>query len=70
MGGFDEGISQTYQLNNPNNGVYVFVLSGEVVINGQILSTRDGLGIWDTQSFTMDATVASRVLVMEVPLFM
>jgi len=70
MGGFDEGVSQTYQLNNPNNGVYVFVLSGEVVINGQILSTRDGLGIWDTQSFTMDATVASRVLVMEVPLFM
>jgi redox-sensitive bicupin YhaK (pirin superfamily) len=69
MGGFDEGISQTYQLHNPNNGVYVFVLSGEVVINGQVLSTRDGLGIWDIQSFTMDAIVASRVLVMEVPLF-
>jgi len=70
MGDFDEGISQTYQLNDPNNGVYVFVLSGEVVIHGQVLSTRDGLCIWDTQSFTMDATVASRVLVMEVPLFM
>ena len=70
MGGFDEGISQTYQLHNPNNGVYVFVLSGEVVIDGQILSARDGLCIWDTQSFTMDATVASCVLVMEVPLFM
>ena len=69
MGDFDEGISQTYQLNNPNNGVYVFVLSGKVVINGQVLSTRDGLGIWDIQSFTMDAIVASRVLVMEVPLF-
>ncbi|MFK3917004.1 pirin family protein [Psychrobacter sp. NPDC078501] len=70
MGDFDEGISQTYQLNDPNNGVYVFVLSGEVVIDGQVLSTRDGIGMWDIQSFTMDATVASRVLVMEVPLFM
>ncbi|KRG32975.1 pirin family protein [Psychrobacter sp. P11G3] len=70
MGDFDEGISQTYQLNNPNNGVYVFVLSGEVVIDGNTLVSRDGLGIWDTQSFTMDATVTSRVLVMEVPLFM
>jgi len=70
MGGFDEGVSQTYQLNNPNNGVYVFVLSGEVVINDKVLSTRDGLCIWDIQSFMMDATVASRVLVMEVPLFM
>jgi len=69
MGSFDEGVSQTYQLNNPNNGVYVFVLSGEVVIDDNTLVSRDGLGIWDTQSFTMDATVASRVLVMEVPLF-
>ena len=70
MGGFDEGISQTYQLHNPNNGVYMFVLSGKVVIVDNTLVSRDGLGIWDTQSFTMDATVASRVLVMEVPLFM
>ena len=70
MGDFDEGISQTYQLNDSNNGVYVFVISGEVVIDGNTLVSRDGLGIWDTQSFTMDATVASRVLVMEVPLFM
>lgn len=70
MGDFDEGVSQTYQLNDPNNGVYVFVISGKVVIDGNTLVSRDGLGIWDTQSFTMDATVASRVLVMEVPLFM
>ena len=70
MGDFDEGISRTYQLNDSNNGVYVFVISGEVVINDKVLSTRDGLGIWDIQRFMMDATLASRVLVMEVPLFM
>jgi len=69
MGDFDEGISKTYQLNNPNNGVYVFVISGEVVINDKVLSTRDGLGIWDIQSFTMDVDSPARVLVMEVPLF-
>ncbi|MGP9556089.1 pirin family protein [Psychrobacter sp. AOP7-A1-24] len=69
MGDFDEGISEAYQLNNPNNGVYVFVISGEVVINDKVLSTRDGLGIWDIQSFTMDVYSPTRVLVMEVPLF-
>ena len=70
MGGFDEGISQTYQLNNPNNGVYVFVLSGEVVINGNTLVSRDGLGIWDTASFNIDVKETAKVLVMEVPLFL
>ena len=70
MGDFDEGISQTYQLNNPNNGVYVFVLSGEVVIDGNTLASRDGLGIWDTASFDIDVKEAAKVLVMEVPLFM
>ena len=70
MGDFDEGISQTYQLNDSNNGVYVFVISGEVVIESNILSTRDGLGIWDTKSFTMNVEAAARVLVMDVPLFM
>ncbi|MBH0006379.1 pirin family protein [Psychrobacter sp. SWN149] len=69
MGDFDEGISQTYQLNDSNNGVYVFVISGEVVIESNTLSTRDGLGIWDTKSFTMNVEAATRVLVMEVPLF-
>ena len=70
MGDFDEGISQTYQLNNPNNGVYVFVLSGEVVIDGNTLVSRDGLGIWDTASFDIDVKENAKVLVMEVPLFL
>ena len=70
MGHFDKGISQTYQLNNPSNGVYILVISGEVVIESNTLSTRDGLGIWDTKSFTMNVEAATRVLVMEVPLFM
>ncbi|WP_420229539.1 pirin family protein [Psychrobacter sp. ER1] len=70
MGGFDEGVSQTYQLNNPNNGVYVFVISGKVVINGNTLVSRDGLGIWDTASFDINVKETAKVLVMEVPLFM
>ncbi|MEZ7501833.1 pirin family protein [Psychrobacter sp. Arc29] len=68
MGEFDEGVTQTYQLNNPNNGVYIFVISGKVVVNGNILATRDGLGVWDTKHFTMEAKEAAKVLLMEVPL--
>ncbi|WP_367106281.1 pirin family protein [uncultured Psychrobacter sp.] len=67
MGDFDKGVTQTYQLNDPNNGVYVFVISGKVTINGKTLDTRDGLGIVDTKNFTMDVEEDTRVLVMEVP---
>lgn len=68
MGEFDEGVTQTYQLNNPNNGVYIFVISGKVVVNGNILATRDGLGVWDTKHFIMEVKEAAKVLLMEVPL--
>ncbi|MCG3843121.1 MAG: pirin family protein [Pseudomonadales bacterium] len=70
MGEFDEGVTQTYQLNNPNNGVYIFVIAGTVVIDGNILFTRDGLGVWDTKHFTMEVKEAAKVLLMEVPLSM
>ena len=68
MGDFDKGITQTYELKNPNNGVYIFVISGKVVVNGNTLDTRDGLGVWDTKSFTMDVEEDTKVLLMEVPM--
>ena len=68
MGDFDQGVTQTYQLKDPNNGVYVFVISGKVVVNGNTLDTRDGLGVWDTKNFTMDVIDDAKVLLMEVPM--
>ena len=68
MGDFDKGVTETYQLKNPNNGVYIFVISGKVVINGNTLDTRDGLGVWDTKNFTMDVLDGAKVLLMEVPI--
>lgn len=68
MGDFDKGVTQSYQLKNANNGVYIFVISGKVVVNGNTLATRDGLGVWDTKSFSMDVIDDARVLLMEVPM--
>ena len=68
MGDFDKGVTHTYQLKDPNNGVYVFVISGKVVVNGNTLDTRDGLGVWDTKNFTMDVEEDAKVLLMEVPM--
>ena len=69
MGYLDKGVTQTYDLKDVNNVVYVLVLEGKVTINGNVLDTRDGLGISDVRSFTMDVTEDARVLLMEVPMY-
>ena len=61
-------MTETYQLKDPSNGVYIFVISGKIVVNGNILDTRDGLGVCDTKNFTMDVEEDARVLLMEVPM--
>jgi redox-sensitive bicupin YhaK (pirin superfamily) len=68
MGDFDKGVTQTYQLKDLNNGVYIFIISGKVVVSGNNLDTRDGLGVWDTKNFTMDVEENAKVLLMEVPM--
>jgi quercetin 2,3-dioxygenase len=68
IGSFDEGQQLTYQLKTKDNGVYVFVINGIINVNGQQLATRDGLGIWDADSFDITFTTAAEVLLMEVPM--
>src|SRR6185369_6246189 len=50
LGKFDQGQSVTYELKKKGNGVYVFVLSGEVTVEGTDLHKRDGFGVWDTDT--------------------
>ena len=68
LGNFDKGVTADYQLKAKGNGVYVFVLSGSIKIGDQILNTRDGFGIWDTDKFSIEATEDAEFLLMEVPM--
>lgn len=65
---FDAGFAAEYQVKRPGNGVYVFVLEGDVTIGGQPLHRRDGFGIWETESFRVEATSNARLLLMDVPM--
>ncbi|MEO1257152.1 MAG: pirin family protein [Bacteroidota bacterium] len=67
-GDFEAGATTTYELNKGGNGVYVFVLEGEVSIGDQQLSKRDGYGMWELDSFEMTASTNAKVLLMEVPM--
>jgi quercetin 2,3-dioxygenase len=64
----DEGVEKTYEIKKSGNGVYVFVIEGEVSIDKQLLSRRDGFGISETESFTIKASKDAEVLLMDLPM--
>jgi redox-sensitive bicupin YhaK (pirin superfamily) len=68
LGKFDQGKGDTYTIKKEGNGVYIFLLSGSMTVNGTKLSRRDGLGVWDLESFDLLADEDSEVLLMEVPM--
>ncbi len=68
LGNFTKGSTDEYKIQKEGNGVYAFILEGEVEIGGETLSKRDGMGIWDTDSIDVKATEDARVLLIEVPM--
>ncbi|MEI6748709.1 MAG: pirin family protein [Bacteroidota bacterium] len=68
LGKFDKGINKEYKLKSKGNGVYAFILSGNVSISGQQLEARDGFGIWDADSISVTAESDAEFLLMEVPM--
>lgn len=68
IGNFDKEITTSYTLNKSDNGIYFFVLEGEIEVEGQKLSKRDGFGIWNTDKVHVKSLTNSRVLLMEVPM--
>jgi len=68
LGQFDKGFSTDYTLKAKDNGVYAFVVSGNVTINSQELKSRDGFGIWDVDKLSVRADSDAELLLMEVPM--
>jgi quercetin 2,3-dioxygenase len=68
MGNFEKGKSIRYTLNDSKNGVYAFIIEGSATINGQNLTDRDGLGIWDATHLDIKANSQTKILLMEVPM--
>lgn len=68
LGSFEKGCQANYQIKDPQNGIYLFVLDGEVTVGDQKLEMRDGYGIWNVEGFELTSETDSRVLVMEVPM--
>ncbi len=68
LGDVEAGKSIQYTNTFAGNGVYLFVIEGEVTVNGQKLMRRDALEISDADTFTIEAATAAQLLAVEVPL--
>jgi redox-sensitive bicupin YhaK (pirin superfamily) len=65
---FDKSATTNYHLKKKGNGVYAFVLSGNININGQDLETRDGFGIWNTDELEINISDSASFLLIEIPM--
>lgn len=65
---FTKNETINYELKNKNNGVYVFIINGEINIESQVLGKRDAIGVWETSSFSISAKPNTRVLCIEIPM--
>jgi len=68
MGKFDSGTEVSYTLNKKDNGVYLFVLSGDLTVEGNLLNTRDAIGMTDFETLDIKANTDAEFLLMEVPM--
>lgn len=69
LGKFDKDFTAEYEIKKNGNGVYAFVIRGAVKIEGELLNERDGLGIWETDSLSIQSVQeGTEILLMEVPM--
>jgi quercetin 2,3-dioxygenase len=60
--------STNYKVHTKGNGVYLFLIDGEISVAGEALSKRDGIGIYETDEFSITAIKDSQILLIEIPM--
>ena len=70
LGRLDKESAHNYEIKKSTNGVYVFVIEGEIKIEGQVIKNRDAMGVWDTSSFDIEVVEDAYILLVDVPMEM
>ncbi|RDI13117.1 pirin family protein [Flavobacterium sp. AG291] len=69
LGKFDKDFTTDYKLKKSGNGIYAFVIKGDINIGNIQLNERDALGIWNTSEISIIAnTPDAELLLIEVPM--
>ena len=68
LGTFDKGTTTSYTFKYPGNGAYIFLIDGEIGVDGSILNSRDAVGVYDTGRIDISVRENSQILVIEIPM--
>ena len=68
IGEFAIDSSEKYIIKKEKNGVYLFIIEGQAIVNQQLLERRDGYGLWNIKEVEIEVTANSRVLIMDIPM--
>jgi quercetin 2,3-dioxygenase len=68
LGSLKRGFKTDYIINQPGNGLYAFLINGKSKVFGQQLNKRDGLGVWDSETISVESEEDSEMLLIEVPM--
>jgi quercetin 2,3-dioxygenase len=68
IGKIENGVTAIYNVKKKSNGVYLFVIEGDVTVNGEKLNRRDAIGITDTDIVEITADTNAELLVIDVPM--
>ena len=44
------------------------LIEGEIIVDGEVMKRRDGMGIYDTNNFELETLKDSHILLIEVPM--
>ncbi|MCE9586254.1 pirin family protein [Candidatus Uhrbacteria bacterium] len=68
LGEFDADHVTRYVLRDAKHGVYIFVIEGEIEVDGNNLGRRDAIGVWGEKEVEIKTKKDSKVLLIEVPM--
>lgn len=68
IGKVEAGKKLGYHMHQSHAGVYLFLIEGEVKVGDDILSRRDGMEIFETNSLELETLKDSHILLIEVPM--
>ncbi|MCO6148515.1 pirin family protein [Flavobacterium sp. NRK1] len=68
LGVFDAGQIIHYEVKIPENGLYLFLIEGQIEINGQTVNERDAYGIIEFNSVEIVTKSTAKILIIEIPM--
>ena len=68
LGYYDTKTSVEYTLNPTNKCVFIFVISGSLVVDGKTLNAKDSIGIWDIDRFNLECAANTEFILIESPI--